>query len=149
MPQSLGSSKTGKKIKGNPPTIWKGSKQIKRINRPAISSFAEADPSLAARLLCRFKQIRFNLFLYLQGTVMPFALLINNPPGAQGKKRDRRRTGSRETTYFSRGRTRSQTEIYSLEFRDLLENCFSNQGADTLIPSFFSRNLRNQARRNS
>ena len=73
--QSLKSLKTSKRIRGDLSTIWEGSKQIKRINRPAISSFAEADLSLAARLLSRFKQIWFNLFPYFQGTVIPLLSL--------------------------------------------------------------------------
>ena len=141
--------KMSKKIKGNPPTIWKGSKQIKKINRPAISNFAEADLSLAARLLSKFKQIRFNLFPYLQRDGYALTLPINSPPGAQGK---RIFIFFSEATHEERG-LHKQRLLHDaprvLEFRDFLENYFSIQGADTLIPTFFLRNLRNQARRNS
>ena len=84
--------------------------------------------------LSDFKQIWFNLFPYFQGTIIPFALPINSPPGAKGggkkknahAKRKRERTPQAETSSRRTARTRIQR---------LLENCFSIQRADTLTPS--------------
>jgi len=131
LPQSLDSLKASKKIRGNLPTIWKESKQIKKINRPAISSFAGADLSLAARLLSKFKQIRFNLFPYLQGDDYTLALLINSPPGVQGKRTstDGPRTRRERTP---QAEASSQRTVRS-RIQRLLKNYFSIQGVDTLI----------------
>ena len=101
-------------------------KTDQEINRPAISSFAEADLSLAARLLSKFKQIRFNLFSYLQGNDYTLALPINSPPGAQGDKHaqgethDRRkRTPQAETSSRELHKQRLLHDaLCVLEFRD-------------------------------
>ena len=103
MPQSLDSLRTSKRIRGDLSTIWKGSKKIKKINRTAISSFAEADLSLAVRPLSRFKQIRFNLFSYLQGDDYTLALLINSPSGVQGEGLLQNAHGETSSTSEERG----------------------------------------------
>ena len=91
--------------------------RIKEINRPAISSFAEADLSLAARLLFKFKQIQFNLFSYLQGDDYTLALPINSPPGAQGRGIEKKRIEDQREDSASRGfftmqRALSNSEIF-------------------------------------
>ena len=137
-----------KRVRGsrrNPPTIWKGSKQIKKINRPAISSFAEADLSLTARLLSKFKQIRFNLFPYLQGDDYTLALLINSPPGVQGKRTStskdfytrQAQEDSTSKDFFKRTPQAEDSSRRTVRswIQRLLENYFSIQGANTLTPS--------------
>ena len=92
--------------------------RIKKINRPANSSFVEANPSLAARLLSRFKQIRFNLFPYLQGDDYTLALPINSPPGVQGERIDqtkedgKKREDSTSRDFFTKHRAFLNSETF-------------------------------------
>ena len=64
-----------KKIRGDLSVIWKESKRIRRITLLTIPNFAEADPSLAARLLSKFKQIDLICSQIYKGTIVPLLSL--------------------------------------------------------------------------
>ena len=93
--------------------------RIKGLALYAIPNFAEADSSLAARLLSRYKTDWLNLFSDFQGDYTPI-YPINSLPEAHKEKK-----GGGTKREEKRARIQRKLEIYSLAFKNS-ENCFSN-----------------------
>ena len=88
---------------------------------PAIPNFAEADSSLTARLLSRFKQIDSICFQIFKGHYTP-ALPINSPPGVHGEKKTHEEGKHTEAKKTERRLNRDLFSCFQefREFRELL-----------------------------